>query len=90
MSWTILIEEQRSQKQYYQVETKTSGRLYGTQEQARHAARGLSYEHEPRDPKFPKGRKVYRVDPDHYIVQIQGITGWYTFKLTVCEELPDA
>lgn len=90
MSWTILIEEQRSQKQYYQVVTKPVPQLYASQDQARHAARALSYEHLPKDPKFPKGRKVYRASQDHYIVQIQGMTGWYTFKLTVCEQLPDA
>jgi hypothetical protein len=58
-----------------------------SREEARAAALQLARSFQPRHPFSPKGRTIYRVDEDGYVVVVQGMTRTFHFRVTVAERL---
>ena len=90
MPYQILIEEQRSRQQHFELRTEILPDVHGSVETAQRVAYRLAYDHVPKHPRVLKGRTVFRASPNHYIVRVQGMTGQFGFTVRVCEQLPEA
>lgn len=56
---------------------------------AQAAAARAARDFTPRNPMMPQGRSIWRITPDEYLVNVQGMTADFHFRVTVGELLRD-
>ncbi|PSK91383.1 hypothetical protein CLV63_120110 [Murinocardiopsis flavida] len=83
--WRILIEEHYTA--HRGIDAHAASHVFADRDTAREAASVLARDYQPQHPSVPQGRTVLRKDADTYVVLVQGMTGVFHFRLTVCEEV---
>ncbi|MFE1165985.1 hypothetical protein [Nocardiopsis sp. NPDC058789] len=93
MSWVVLIEEIRGsgdRQRWGLVPPSFDGRRdteFATGEEARAEALCLTSAHAPGHPWSERDRQAYRISPDEYLVNVDGATSDFHFRLTVAERI---
>ncbi|MEU3019101.1 MULTISPECIES: hypothetical protein [unclassified Nocardiopsis] len=91
MAWTVLIEEVRGSGDRLRWGTAPSAGArnasFDDREQAREEALRLTAAHFPANPWSERDRQVYRISPDEYLVNVDGATTDFHFRVTVAERV---
>ncbi|PWV57560.1 hypothetical protein [Nocardiopsis sp. L17-MgMaSL7] len=93
MSWTVLIEEilgSGERQRWGLVPSAPGGQRnasFDDREEARAEALRLTAAHVPGHPWAERDRQAYRVSPDEYVVNVDGATTEFHFRVTVAERI---
>ncbi|MBR8740230.1 hypothetical protein [Nocardiopsis sp. MG754419] len=87
MGWVLVVEESVGSGQNIRWGV---GRVQGTYEEperAREEGLRLAREYEPRHPWSQEGRRIYRLSEDVHLVNVQGATSSFHFRVSVAERV---
>jgi hypothetical protein len=78
--WCVLVEENLGRERIWSVSAKTP---VDDREEAVALAARLAREHEPQHPSFARHREIYRIGEDIWLVDVEGATRAYHFRISV-------
>ncbi|MFC4856734.1 hypothetical protein [Actinophytocola glycyrrhizae] len=81
-NWHVLLEETVGfgRNSYRWVLTKVA--LCADRDEARKRAYALAKDYQPQHPMSPRGRRVFQVGNDTWVVQVPGTTADYHFRVS--------
>ncbi|MGB3953811.1 MAG: hypothetical protein WBL05_00755 [Brooklawnia sp.] len=83
--FAVLVEENRGSGEWrWTSEVKANAT---TRADAQRMAYNLATGYQPRHPAMPQSREVFRLNPDQYLVMVQGLTTTFHFRISVAERL---
>lgn len=85
--FVVLVEEVRGSGESQRWAIGELRAALGTRADAQRRALDVANTYEPRHPVVPQSREVYRLNPDSYLVVVQGLTTAYHFRVSVGERL---
>lgn len=83
LEWRVLIEETEGLSRENQRMTITRGWRCATHDEAMRNALEVARTHQPEHPLSPRGRAVYQVGEDTWLVRVFGMTRNYHFRVIV-------
>lgn len=87
MKWTVIIEESVG---YYRRSMSwkiTHTRTFADLELARTAALEWARDYRPRHPSSPKGREVFQVGEDTWLVNVEGMITTFHFRVNLARDI---
>lgn len=83
--FVVLTEENRGSGEWrWTCEVKASAT---SRTDAQRLAFELAAGYQPKHPAIPQSRQVFRLDADHYLVMVQGLTTVFHFRVSVAERI---
>jgi hypothetical protein len=79
--WHVLIEEASGGDGYFRLAAVLP--IGPNVEQARAVAADAALRHRPMAPLLPRGRQVFQLSPDSWLVHVKGLTNRYHFRVSV-------
>lgn len=87
MQWTVIIEESLGFFRRSMSWRITHTRTFADLELARTAALEWARDYSPRHPVSPKGREVYQVGEDTWLVNIEGMVASFHFRVSLARAI---
>ncbi|MDN3355472.1 hypothetical protein [Actinomadura sp. DC4] len=81
--WHVLIEESMVGGGEHRFQMTAVLPIGPHIEQARAVAADVAWRHRPRSPMRPKGRQVFQLSPDSWLVDVKGATTRCHFRVSV-------
>lgn len=85
--FSVLIEETigSGESQRWRIDAKGPIASFSSRQLAQQAAEDAAHNYSPSHPMMPQGRQIFRINPDSYLVIVEGMTVSFHYRVSVAE-----